>query len=297
MKPQRAEGPLYRHHRLASGDRPPAMSKAHPAAGHVKVTFEKVRQMRKTKSAFMGLCISLAFSASIFGQNTRSNDNIKSCRAFVGHFYAWYQEQASTKDNMRASSLALKHRPYLFSPELARRIKQDYDAQEKAGSDLVSLDADPFGGPDGLGDGHIVERVSIKDGKCLAEVHAVWQGKEDESPDATPELIPKGDSWIFVNFYYPSPASPNAQDLLSELKAFREMRKRFKSAKDKKMQARSTEIRPPMISLGTDPHKTPTMRAKSFSGPAYQPFGATIPVSGKIDTPLHRLSRKHRPSL
>jgi hypothetical protein len=49
----------------------------------------------------------------------------------------------------RTSDLALKSKPYLFSPDLVQQLREDSDAQEKAGSDLVSLDADAFLGADG----------------------------------------------------------------------------------------------------------------------------------------------------
>jgi hypothetical protein len=123
------------------------------------------------------------------------------------------------------SDLALKYRSYLFSSDIVQQIREDTNAQVRAGSDLVSLDGDPFVGNDGFGERYNVERITIKDGVCWAEVHAVWNGKEDESPDVTAELVVKGGLWIFVNFYYPSSSSPNSLNLLGELKALREARK------------------------------------------------------------------------
>jgi hypothetical protein len=190
--------------------------------------------MKEKTLKFISLCFCLTLSVPLFGQGSEADNSASSCKAFVGQFYTWYLERISKEKSLRASDLALKYRPYLFSAELVRRIKEDSEAQVKAGSDLVSLDADPFGGPDGLGDRYVIERVTVNDGKCLAEVHAVWGGKEDESPDATPELKLNGGKWLFVNFYYPSPTSPDSQDLLSELRALKEMRKRSQAAKEKK---------------------------------------------------------------
>jgi hypothetical protein len=132
------------------------------------------------------------------------------------------------------SNSALKYRSYLFSSDIVQQIKEDTEAQDKAGSDLVSLDGDPFVGNDGFGEHYIVERVTIKEGVCWAEVHAVWNGKEDDSPDVTAELVVKGGRWIFVNFYYPSPSNPDSLNLLGELKALREARKQSQSKTDRK---------------------------------------------------------------
>jgi hypothetical protein len=78
------------------------------------------------------------------------------------------------------SNSALRYRSYLFSSDIVQQIEEDTKAQDKAGSDLVSLDGDPFVGNDGFGERYIVERITIKDDVCWAEVHAVWNGKEGE---------------------------------------------------------------------------------------------------------------------
>jgi hypothetical protein len=67
-----------------------------------------------------------------------------------------------------------------------------------------------------------VERTTIRDGRCWAEVHGVWESKESEAPDVTPELVRKDGRWLFVNFYFPSPTAPKGWNLLSVLKALRE---------------------------------------------------------------------------
>jgi len=113
-------------------------------------------------------------------------------------------------------------------------LKEDSDAQKKAGSNLVSLDADPFLGADGPAERYIVERIRIKDGKWWAEVHGVWGGKERETPDVTAELVLKNGRWIFVNFYFPSPSDPKAWNLLGELEADREAAKEIGSRNVKK---------------------------------------------------------------
>lgn len=84
------------------------------------------------------------------------------------------------------------------------------------------MDGDPFVGGDGFSEGYIVEKVNIKSGRCWAEVHAVWEGKEDKEPDVIPELALRNGRWRSVNFYFPSPSNPKGWDLLGALKALRE---------------------------------------------------------------------------
>lgn len=163
----------------------------------------------------------LAFTFSLSGQERRRQSAGISCRQFVQEFYSWYLANAS-KDQERDGGVALKHRSYLFSPAIVKALREDDEAQVKAGSDLVSLDGDPFVGGDGLSEGYIVEKVTVKDGRCFAEVHAVWDGKKDETPDVTPELVIKNGTWLFVNFYFPSPSDPKGWNLLNALKALRE---------------------------------------------------------------------------
>lgn len=175
----------------------------------------------------VGLCLCLVFSVSVFGREERQKDTAESCRAFVGRFYTWYMAKAVGPTGLSKPKLAWGLRSYVFSPDLVRQLREDFEAQEKAGSDLVSLDADPFTGPDGAAERYVVERVTIKGRMCWAEVHGVWEGKERETPDVTPELEFKDGRWIFLNFYFPSPSAPKARDLLGTLKAHREFRKKY----------------------------------------------------------------------
>lgn len=128
----------------------------------------------------------------------------------------------------RTSDIALKSKPYLFSPDLVQQLKEDSEAQERAGSDLVSLDGDPFLGGDGPAERYMVERITMKDGKCWAEVHGVWEGKENKTADVTPELVLSNDQWRFVNFFFPTPSDPEAWNLLDGLKAIRKQQKKYK---------------------------------------------------------------------
>ena len=181
-------------------------------------------------STLVAFFFCLAFTFSLSGQERNLQSADVSCRGFVQEFYSWYLANSS-KDPERDGGVALQRRSYLFSPAIVEALREDDEAQVKAGSDLVSLDGDPFVGGDGLSEGYIVEKVTVKDGRCLAEVHAVWDGKKDETPDVTPELVMKNGKWLFVNFYFPSPLDPKGWNLLSALKALREGERQGRSSK------------------------------------------------------------------
>jgi hypothetical protein len=182
--------------------------------------------MRVPKSILLVFFLYLGLSSSVSSQERGPRSGSSSCRRFVEEFYSWYLAADSKGDQGPAGSVALKYRPYLFSRAIIQAVRGDYEAQEKAGSDLVSLDADPFVGADGLGEGYFVGKVKVRNGTCLAEVHAVWEGKEDESPDVIPELAIKNGGWLFVNFFFPSPSNPKGWDLLGALKGMREDEKK-----------------------------------------------------------------------
>jgi hypothetical protein len=181
----------------------------------------------------LGLCLMLSVPA--LGQEKPRQDNKTSCRQFVTAFYKWYLEASLKQDPLlSAADRAVKNRPYLFSSELVQRLREASEVQQRTGSDLVGLDIDPFSGPDGSGDQFVVEKVTIKDDRCWAEIHFVWNGKKNAAPDVTPELSADGHRWTFLNFYYPSPDDPKASNLLSDLKAARVSWKASGLLKDKK---------------------------------------------------------------
>lgn len=173
----------------------------------------------------------LTFSVSLSGQANRQASTGKSCKAFVVEFYSWYLELKLKNFGERTSDLALKARPNFFLPYLAQLLRENSAAQDKAGSDLVSLDADPFIGADGPADQYLIEKVTLKDGKCWAEVHEVRDHNEDKAPVVTPELELKNGRWRFMNFYFPRPSGFKSWNLIGELKSIRESLRNYKSKK------------------------------------------------------------------
>ena len=185
------------------------------------------------KSRAAVLFLYLALPICVCGQQRPPQNTTSSCRKFVGEFYSWYQANDSNNPE-RDGGVALKNRSDLFSPAIVQALQEDNEAQEKAGSDLVSLDGDPFVGADGLAGGYVVEKVTVKNLSCWAEVHGVRDGKEDQTADVVCELAIEDHKWRFVNFYFPTLSNPKGWDLLSALRALRGGEKQHGAGKGQK---------------------------------------------------------------
>lgn len=186
--------------------------------------------MQALKSHAVVLSLYLTLPICVCGRQSPPQDTSNSCRKFVEEFYWWYRRNASNAPE-RDGGVALKDRSSSFSPAIIQALREDNEAQEKAGPDLVSLDGDPFVGPDGLAENYIVEKVTVKNLSCWAEVHGVWEGKVDRTPDVIPELAIRNHKWHFVNFYFPTPSNPKGWDLLTALRALREGEKKHRTGK------------------------------------------------------------------
>jgi len=172
-------------------------------------------------STCIGLCLCLTLSSSLSGQKGQKRDSNRSCREAVTAFYSWYRTISSMRNPVSESDRAVKDRPYLFSSELVWRLREQSEVQDRAGSNLVRLDIDPFSGPDGIGDQFIAGKITTKNDRCWARIHVVWDGEKHELPDVTSELALKHGHWIFVNFYYLSSDLKQAWNLLDALKEAR----------------------------------------------------------------------------
>jgi len=182
--------------------------------------------MTVLKSTFVAFFFCLASTMYCLGQEEKPLSTDRSCRKFVQEFYSWYAAKAAKERQEMAGDLPLKYRSDLFSSAIVQGIREVDEAQKVAGSDLISFDVDPFVGADGIAKKYIVERASVTNNRCMAEVHAVWDGKEDQAPDVISETVIENGKWTFVNFYFPSPSNPKGWDLLGALKAFREGEKK-----------------------------------------------------------------------
>ena len=82
----------------------------------------------------------------------------------------------------------------------------------------MSLDIDPFPGPDGSGDGFLVGKITTKNDRCWAEVHVLRKGeKELPAPEVTPQLSFEHGRWIFINFHYLSSAPPKSGEFVRRI--------------------------------------------------------------------------------
>ena len=139
----------------------------------------------------------------------------------VRDFYAWYLP-AAPGANARGLDLVLKTRASLFTDNLFRALKQDFDASAKNPDEVVGLDFDPFLAAQDPCERYEVGAATRKGKGYSIEIHGVCAGKKRGKPDVIAELVPKGDSWVFANFRYPVERS----DLLKVLKSLREQRKK-----------------------------------------------------------------------
>jgi len=77
------------------------------------------------RKACIAMCFCLTLSSSLLAQTSQKRDNNKSCGEFVKIFYTWYVAIALKDNPVPASDFALKERPYAFSPELLRQLKEN----------------------------------------------------------------------------------------------------------------------------------------------------------------------------
>lgn len=149
------------------------------------------------KRPALTLCLLLLSASSLYSQAKQQRDNEKSCNRFVQSFFDWYVEQPDV-------ARALKNKPAAFSPELARRLKEDVDSRTTSSGKIEALDWDPIltGNDRPPGERYLVSRSTVKpDGECRAELRQVWSGEETDNIVAA-ELSKDIRGWHFVNFYY-----------------------------------------------------------------------------------------------
>lgn len=147
-----------------------------------------------------------------------------SCRKFVQEFYAWYLPKARTSKE-RASDLVLKEKSYVLSRELARQLKEDSDAQNKAKGELVGLDFDPFlNTQDPDFERCTTGKVVAETTSCRVEISCNFPGQKTQLL-VTPELTFASGQWVLVNFHYM--VDGKAYDLLTMLKQLSKERTRI----------------------------------------------------------------------
>jgi hypothetical protein len=110
-----------------------------------------------------------------------------------------------------------------INPDLVRALQADSEAQAHS-KDLVSLDFDPFAGPDPA-DHYEARHVAWQAGKCKVEV---WRSSPRDKaaksgkPEVVAEVALVRGHWEFQNFQYPAFGG----DLMSALAQLREERRK-----------------------------------------------------------------------
>ena len=148
-----------------------------------------------------------------------------SCRRFVQEFYDWYAPffREPLQVNGRVSDLAIKRKAALFNPDLVRALKADSEAQVHS-TDLVSLDSNPFAGPDPA-DHYEARHVTWQARRCLVEVWRASPGDtaaKSSKPEVVAQVALVRGHWEFQNFRYPD----SGGDLVSALAELREKRRK-----------------------------------------------------------------------
>lgn len=172
------------------------------------------------KSAIFTICF-LCFSASPGSLHATTKGGPDTVRGFVKQFYDWYVPKAVKHGPVPAWVLALDHKGAVFSPLLARVLRDDSAAQAKSVDDIVGLDFDPFLNSQDPCPRYEVGRVSQKGQSYWVEIYSVCSGKRAAKPDVVAEVVRKNGDWQFVTFHY-----PGGQDLLAVLKLLQESRDR-----------------------------------------------------------------------
>lgn len=134
-----------------------------------------------------------------------------SCRDFVEGFLSWYVPLALRNHKEPASVLAIRQRPAIFSDKIRKSLEEDRKAQERS-EDIVGIDFDPFLSSQDPYAKYVVGKVTVEDGKCLADIRP----GERRYWDLRAEAKQSDGAWRFTNFHYNSDVMP--KDLLSILR-------------------------------------------------------------------------------
>jgi hypothetical protein len=160
-----------------------------------------------------GLSVLLITSVLLAAQAKSTHSPAKSPTEFVEQFYRWYTPVALRENPTPAWDIALKLKRSHFSPQLARLLKEDSDAQA-ACEELVGLDFDPIVGSQEPAERYEVGEPIRKGQLYKVDIYAVRYGSRSEKPDVKCEFVEKGGHFLFVNFFY-----RDGRDLLTILKS------------------------------------------------------------------------------
>lgn len=176
-----------------------------------------ILQLKKNINERRDAGVRLEESAGRAGE--KNADGVAGCRHFTESFLSWYVPLALSDGREPASMIALRHKPEVFSEEIRKSLEEDRKAQEQS-TDIVGIDYDPFLSAQDPAEKYEVGKVTVEDGKCLADIKATGDAKRDW--DVRAEAKQTGGVWRFTNYHYNTDVMP--KDLLSILRDHRSAR-------------------------------------------------------------------------
>lgn len=153
----------------------------------------------------------ISFLAVACGSKT--DPTLGSATAFTKSFYAWYVPKAEKGMGVQ---LALGDSAYLFDSSLVAALRADSEAQAQDSNEVVGLDGDPFLNAQDFCQSYEIGSARHDSTRVLVDVFGVCDGKRDTRPVVVAELVPRGASWIFMDFQYPE-AHSSLERTLAEL--------------------------------------------------------------------------------
>src|SRR5579863_9296774 len=179
--------------------------------------------MMKLVNIMVGCVLFLMLPVQLQALPSADQSATNSVQRFVQGFYDWYVPLALKEGPFPTIDLALKEKSFLFSGALAQALHDDSAARAKSPEWIVGLDGDPFLNAQDPCEQYEAGQATQDGNRYKVEVFRICSGKKGELPDVIAELEKKGDSWIFINFYYPGDG-----DLLTELKLLKKDRESHK---------------------------------------------------------------------
>ena len=167
----------------------------------------------------ISLVILVLICLPAIAQTPATKPDDASCRAFVQEFYNWHVAHGTNFEK------TFKLKRSALSAELGNALAADLAASKKNAGEIVGLDFDPFTNSQDPSPRYRVDKTTVDNGRCLAEVHGVPSDRKGK-PDATAELQFAAGAWKFVNFHYGSENGPEDENLVSILRGLKRDRQK-----------------------------------------------------------------------
>lgn len=157
-------------------------------------------------------------------------------QAFVQRFYDWYAPRAASEGRHPFGFAdAVKLKPSVFDPALARALQEDADAQAKAHDDIVGIDFDPIlnsQDPDAKYRADHAVRTATGYRVNVYPTNPDYVKELKGKPAVTVDLAASGGSWVITDFEYDfgSEGHPDHEDVLGILRQLAQERAKTPTA-------------------------------------------------------------------